>query len=340
MMLAEACRISGDTAKMEIAADRVIAIEPRAVRAYGWKGDARMAAGDPRGAARWYREGVTQSSVITPLPDALVGEVARIEEALAALEAQFDRQLHEGMAARGIATDAMSERFAESLALLRGEKTIQLQRPKAHYLPGLAQRPFFDRAEFAWAAAVEGATGAITAELQAAMADDAALFAPYLKSDTAAPARDFHGMVDNPDWEALHLIENGVASPVNQARFPQTLAAMEYAPLCKIGVRAPTVMFSRLRSGKRIPPHHGMINSRLICHLPLIVPGAGGLRCGNHSRSWHVGELMIFDDSMEHEAWNDADADRIVLIFDIWRPDVSAAERAALVALFDVIDAA
>lgn len=339
MMLAESCRMAGDMAGLEQAADRVMAIEPRAIRAYGWKGDARLAADDRRGAASWYGEGVALGSKYDPLPDVLAAEIARQRTALAALEAGFAKDLEDGLAARGISEAVVTDRFAESLALLNGTKTIQLQRPKAYYLPGLAQRAFFEREEFAWVPAVEAATEAIRAELLAAMAEDSALFSPYLQSDPERPRRDFHGMTDNLSWSSLHLIENGVASPANQARFPRTLAAIEQAPLCRIGVRAPTIMFSRLAAHARIPPHHGMINSRLICHLPLIVPGAGALRCGNHQRSWAEGELMIFDDSMEHEAWNDADADRVVLIFDIWRPELTPAERNAIVALFEVIDA-
>lgn len=338
MMLAEACRINDDPAGMESAADRVIAIEPRAVRAYGWKGDARLATGDKRGATRWYREGLAQAAALSPLPDALTGEVERLNAALAQLDADFGAQLREGLVARAVDETAVSDRFAESMALLRGQAQVQLQQPKAYYLPGLAQRAFFEREEFAWAGAIEAATDTIRAELLTALASDDALFTPYMQSGHDGPVRDFHGMLNNPDWGALHLIENGVASPVAQAHFPHTLAAMDHAPLCRIGVRAPTIMFSRLKAGKRIPPHHGMVNTRLICHLPLIVPGPGALRCGNQQRSWDVGKLMIFDDSMEHEAWNDADADRIVLIFDVWRPDVTQAERDAVVALFDVID--
>ena len=97
-------------------------------------------------------------------------------------------------------------------------------------------------------------------------------------------------------------------------------------------------MFSLLKARASIPPHHGMINTRLICHLPLVVPGGGALRVGNERRGWEVGKLLLFDDTIEHEATNDADADRIVLIFDVWRPELTAAERAAVVALFATID--
>ena len=72
-----------------------------------------------------------------------------------------------------------------------------------------------------------------------------------------------------------------------------------------------------------------MVNTRLICHLPLIVPeNCGALRVGNEMRAWTEGEMLIFDDSIQHEAWNDSDKERVVLLFDIWRPELSEEERA------------
>src|SRR3546814_12126305 len=96
------------------------------------------------------------------------------------------------------------------------------------------------------------------------------------------------------------------------------------APLCDIPRRAPSVMFSLLRAGSRIPPHTGMINTRFICHLPLIVPGNGALRVGNSQRAWDYGKVMLFDDTVEPEAWNNSAEDRLVLIFELLRPAISA----------------
>ncbi len=338
LLLGEGARLAGDDALLESAAARLIAIEPRAIRGYGWRGDVAWRSNDPRGAARWYRAGVATAEAIADLSPTLDLERARQAAALAQLEAGFAAAMDDGLAARGVAPAAISERFAESIDLLNGRAPVQLQKPAAYYFPGLPQRAFYERDEFQWVTAVEGASDAIRNELLAALADNAP-FRPYLTSDPDRPTHDSHGMTDNPDWSSLHLIDNGTASATAITAFPATLAVMEGLPLCRIGVRAPTVMFSRLAPGARIPPHHGMINARLICHLPLIVPGAGKLRVGNHARDWQPGKLLIFDDSIEHEAWNDANADRIVLIFDVWRPELTLAEQAAVAALFDVIDA-
>ena len=81
-----------------------------------------------------------------------------------------------------------------------------------------------------------------------------------------------------------------------------------------------------------------MLNTRLICHLPLLVPNGCGLRVGAETRSWVEGELLIFDDSFEHEAWNRGTSDRTILLFEIWRPDIDTDEREQLTRIFSAID--
>jgi aspartyl/asparaginyl beta-hydroxylase (cupin superfamily) len=78
-----------------------------------------------------------------------------------------------------------------------------------------------------------------------------------------------------------------------------------------------------------------MINTRLICHLPLMVPEACALRVGNETREWKEGELLIFDDTIEHEAWNRSTRPRYVLLFDIWRPELSGEEQTLVKAMFE-----
>jgi aspartyl/asparaginyl beta-hydroxylase (cupin superfamily) len=94
------------------------------------------------------------------------------------------------------------------------------------------------------------------------------------------------------------------------------------------------VIFSMLKAGAHIGAHTGMHNTRLVCHLPLIVPEGCRFRVGNEVREWETGKLLIFDDTIEHEAWNDSDEDRVVLIFDVWRPELSEQEKFELTALF------
>jgi aspartate beta-hydroxylase len=98
------------------------------------------------------------------------------------------------------------------------------------------------------------------------------------------------------------------------------------------------VLFSLPKPGVKIAPHHGFLNTRLICHLPLVVPNDCGLRLGNEVHSWKKGELVVFDDSIEHEAWNNSQQNRVVLIFDIWRPELSELEREWVTSLLESID--
>jgi len=97
--------------------------------------------------------------------------------------------------------------------------------------------------------------------------------------------------------------------------------------------RTPSAMFSLLKPHTHIPPHNGVTNARLVVHLPLIVPQGCRFRVGNETREWIPGKAWVFDDTVEHEAWNDSDKLRVVLIFDIWHPHLSAAERELVTAL-------
>jgi aspartate beta-hydroxylase len=90
---------------------------------------------------------------------------------------------------------------------------------------------------------------------------------------------------------------------------------------------APTAMFSRLEAHTQIPPRTGSTNVRLITHLPLMLPSPARFRVGNETKDWKMGKASVFDDTTQHEAWNNADASRVILIFDVWNPFRSEAER-------------
>jgi aspartyl/asparaginyl beta-hydroxylase (cupin superfamily) len=139
-------------------------------------------------------------------------------------------------------------------------------------------------------------------------------------------------------WTALYIWRDALLVPEIAERCPRTVAALEQVPLTHIGRRTPSAFFSRLEPGAHIPPHHGLLNCRIVCHLPLIVPAGCWLRVGNETRGWEEGKLLMFDDSIEHEAKNPTGELRIVLIFDIWRPELTQAERMAISAIFGAID--
>ena len=87
------------------------------------------------------------------------------------------------------------------------------------------------------------------------------------------------------------------------------------------------------------PAAHRLDNARLIVHLPLILPANCRFRVGNDTRDWRTGEAWVFDDTIEHEAWNDSDEVRVILIFDVWNPLLSEAERLLVTAMMNALNA-
>jgi aspartyl/asparaginyl beta-hydroxylase (cupin superfamily) len=111
------------------------------------------------------------------------------------------------------------------------------------------------------------------------------------------------------------------------------MALIAGLPQPQIPGASPNAMFSMLAPHTTIPPHVGVNNARLVCHLPLIVPEGCWFRVGGETRYWKPGEALVFDDTIEHEAMNPTDELRIVFIFDLWHPDLSEVERDAVSAL-------
>jgi aspartyl/asparaginyl beta-hydroxylase (cupin superfamily) len=145
--------------------------------------------------------------------------------------------------------------------------------------------------------------------------------------------RQWKALNNNLDWTAIHLLQNGRRVETNAKHCPKTLAAVARMDQPHVPGASPNAMFSLLAPRTRIPPHTGVANTRLVCHLPLIVPPNCGFRVGATTRDWSVGEAFVFDDTIEHEAWNDSDELRVVLIIDLWPPALGAADRAAAAAV-------
>ncbi|HMG46194.1 MAG TPA: aspartyl/asparaginyl beta-hydroxylase domain-containing protein [Allosphingosinicella sp.] len=332
LLLAAACRAEADVAGEEAALDQLLVLEPRAVRGHIMKGDCRAKAGDDRAALNFYRSGLLIASG-QQVPDDLLAELRRAEAAAAQLEARVEAEREAALARRGLPPDNRSRRFQRSLDFISGRTRIYLQEPTAYYFPELPQIQFFDAADFDWAPAVEAAASEVREEIERLLAAGTEGFRPYIQAEANRPRIDDNPLLDSPDWSALFLCENGRLAEEVIARCPKTWEAVQAAPLPRIA-NSPTVMFSLLRAGARIAPHTGMTNTRLTCHLPLIVPPECGFRVGNEVREWEEGKLLIFDDTIEHEAWNGSAQDRVVLIFDIWRPELSDRERGEVGALF------
>lgn len=332
---------SPDPFMEEAEADRRLIVDRRDIIATLAKADCRMLAADYRSANAFYGQvGRLAGEGVAIERD----ELLRARDACLWLADRFRLNIVEGLAARGIAGSAMHPRFAKSLTIMFGEQQREPvferfpQLPQMYFYPDLPYLQFDDPRRHPWIAAVERETDAIRGEA-AKLLQSSGNFAPYVSTDHQRPQGDVHGLLDDPSWSTLDLTIKGQPAPERIALSPHAFETISgLAPLCQISNRAPSIMFSLLRAGSAIPPHTGMINTRLICHLPLIVPGPGRLRVGEQARTWEVGKVLLFDDTVEHDARNDADSDRLVLIFDIWRPELEAIEREQIQALFEVVD--
>jgi aspartyl/asparaginyl beta-hydroxylase (cupin superfamily) len=254
--------------------------------------------------------------------DAWVAErEARMTAGMASVEEQANAEERERMA-----------RFRTNV--LRRTRHYHSEPTEFHY-PGLAEREFHPRRLFPWIAQLEAETDAIAAELQAVMAAERAELVPYIQYDDHEPLNQWRALNKSSDWTAIHLFQNGRRIEANAVHCPRTMALLASIDQPSISGAGPNAMYSLLAPDTAIPAHVGVNNSRLVCHLPLIVPDGCWFRVGAETRHWHRGEAFVFDDTIEHEAENPSDQLRVVFIFDVWHPDLSAVERAAVTALVE-----
>jgi aspartyl/asparaginyl beta-hydroxylase (cupin superfamily) len=335
--LAREARDRGDAAAEAAALERMQAADPRNLAALIRRADLYAATGDARSASSFYLMAIRLAPA-SGLPRELAADLARAKQACDRYALEYRDFLQRGLAAKGFDPARSSRRFADSVDMVLGQKRIYLQEPKYYYFPGLPQLQFYDRAQFPWFDALEAATADIRGELEAVL-DEPGAFEPYVQGHANRPKKDELGLMNNPAWSAFYLWKNGEPVAEHVARFPKTMHALSNAPLALVPNRSPSILFSLLRPGAHIPPHHGLVNTRLICHLPLIVPGKCRFRVGNDTRDWVEGRGWAFDDSIEHEAWNGSDRTRVILLFDVWRPELTEEERRLVVSLFETIDA-
>lgn len=334
LLLARACAMLGDGAGEASALEGALALEPRNLLALLASGDRAAVRGDDRAAGSFYQLALTNA------PDrptaAVAAQLGRAAAAIEAASARYEAHLGARLSAAGFDQGARAPRMVEALDIMTGRKQRYEQQPTSFYYPGLPNIAFFEREAFGWLGAIETQVPAMRAELEAVIADDERGFRPYVEPQPGRPNRG-HALLGDPRWSAFHLMENGAVVEANATRCPATMAALAKAPIPKIAGRSPMALFSVLRARTHIPPHSGMLNTRLIVHVPLIVPDKCRLRVGNEIRTVEPGKALIFDDSIQHEAWNDSDETRVVLLFEIWRPELSADERAQLTVLFEAI---
>lgn len=196
--------------------------------------------------------------------------------------------------------------------------------------PGLREREFHPRHWHPWLDRLEAATDDIRGEFRALFAANHAEMVPYIQYAEHEALAQWRTLNQNRDWTAIHLLQNGRLVDANADQCPKTMRALVDIPQPQIDGAGPNAMFSLLAPGIRIPPHHGYNNARLVCHLPIIVPPGCWFRVGAETRDWREGSGFVFDDTIEHEALNPSDQLRVVLILDVWHPDLTDVEKEAV----------
>ena len=326
--LASSLKALGRRAEEIDAIEKALELEPRHLSALLQKGAYLEQSGDARNAARMYQNALAcippGAEAPPAIRDALAHAKSMVDADLAALAAELEqplaaiRQRHGGQRER---------RVDLCLDTLMGKRKTYHSQPTWMYFPELPAIEFFDRAQFPWLDEIEAATDEIRAELLRVLVSDREGLQPYIDFPSTLPLDQWKDLNRSRRWSAYFLWNQGKPNAGHLARCPATARLLETGPRCRIDGRAPTAFFSILEPNTRIPAHTGVTNTRLTVHLPLIVPESCGFRVGATTREWVPGQAWVFDDTIEHEAWNLSDTPRAILIFDIWNPLLTAAER-------------
>jgi aspartate beta-hydroxylase len=198
---------------------------------------------------------------------------------------------------------ALPERFAEYIATLRDAG----EAPSMSRYPGLPSQPWYDPATISAARELERAAPQIIAE--------------YRRLDPRAFAPENEPIARTGAWDVFILYERGRRHDERCRLFPTVTAIIEAHRTVRS--LAGLVYFSRLAPHSRVAPHRGPTNMRVRAHLGIDVPEGCGIRVGDTSATWQTGTCIVFDDSFPHEVWNESDRERIVLVVDLWHPDLS-----------------
>lgn len=195
-----------------------------------------------------------------------------------------------------------------------------LQNPRTSYFPGLRAKPVYDPHEISWTDRVEAAYPQIKQEALAMF--DAAALQPHPQK-----------LTDAGSWLTSYFYVNGEELEATHRACPVTSSVLKSCFPDGVGEQ---VFFSILSGGAHIKAHCGPWNTRLTCHLGLVVPDGPAMRVATNVLRWQEGKCLVFDDSFEHEVWNKSDERRIVLLIQFWHPDLSKAEIWALKELMKI----
>jgi aspartate beta-hydroxylase len=334
--IAFAQRTAGNAAAELAALDRALTTDPYFLPALLAKGAALERGGQPRTAAQVFSNALDCAPPDEQLTPELRGALQRARESVERNARELESHLHAAL----LATLAKYEnldlaRFKQCRDIAVGRKKVFTSHPSMLHFPAVPAIQFYDRSEFPWLEQLEAATPVIREEFRAIFLEDNPGFIPYIDRPDNVPLNQWAELNRSPRWSVFFLWKDGRAEQEHIARCPGTAAALEHVPLAHTPNYAPTVNFSLLAPRTRIPPHTGSTNVRLIVHLPLIVPDGCAFRVGNETREWEEGRAWVFDDTIEHEAWNNSDQLRVILMMDVWNPYLTLPERELVSALLN-----
>jgi aspartate beta-hydroxylase len=320
------------------ALERALALEPRHLASLLQKGSLLEATGDPHNAARAWRNALATLPPGTAPPETVAAMIEHAREAIAKDDAALASAIEERLGGiRERHGGGQYRRVEHCIDLLTGRRSRFTPQPTFMYFPEMPAVEFFERDEFPWLDAIEAASDEIRAELMTVLVSDREGLEPYIAYPEGTPLNQWKELNKSRRWSAYFLWNQSVPQPAHLARCPRTAQVLKGAPQCDVAARGPTAFFSILDAGTRIPPHTGVTNTRLTVHLPLIVPPGCGFRVGSETREMVPGKAWVFDDTIEHEAWNLSDVPRAILIFDIWNPFLTPAERDLIRAVTEAV---
>lgn len=326
--LAAMHRATGQMADSLAAIERALALRPRDFSALLMRAMYFHQSGDADRAGEGF--GRALANAPDKLPEHMNPVLALAREKYTAWQHRHAEFLRESVRAVVSLTPRL-ERFVTN--------TIRLTEPDrdgpSHYCyPDLEEISFYDnRSLFPWIDAVEAAVDDIQREFETVLNAEAAKLVPYVNYPETVPVDQWAELNHNRDWTAIHLTARGATISENARHCPVTMGLLETVPQPDIAGIGPNAMFSLLAPSTSIPPHTGVTNTRLLCHLPLIVPKGCWFRVGEDMRHWERGKAWVFDDSVEHEAVNPTDRLRVIVIFDMWHPALSPEEQAGIAAV-------
>ncbi|HZF25229.1 MAG TPA: aspartyl/asparaginyl beta-hydroxylase domain-containing protein [Steroidobacteraceae bacterium] len=317
--------LSSEEAK---ALERVLALDPRHLFGLLQKASLLERIGKPRAAAKMYVNALLTIPRGAKLPESLRPAIEHAQDAVrrntASLSAFLDDRLRE---LRDQHASEPQERFEHCLATYLGRSRIYVPEPNFLYYPKLPALEFHAREDFPWLDRIEAGTAEIRSEFERVFTEDTGRLEPYIAYPEGVPLDQWAELNHSRRWSVFYLWRDGQPLKEHLERCPRTAALLSEAPVADVPGHAPSAFFSILDAKSHIPPHTGVTNTRLIVHLPLVIPGRCRFRVGSQTREWQAGKAWVFDDTIEHEAWNDSDLPRAVLIFDVWNNYLNSTER-------------